>query len=463
MQFLDKILAGAAICLLLMGGAVEARVIAVPDRDHSEGRTLASYEAQPRSLEAEGWTRDTVTATTNTSEVTPEEPTETQRIRSVRLMWDLVPSAVRYQVVILRSEEDTADNIVATLNDVYTNGVTVNLRLYGSAAADFYYKVCPLNYDGRALRPFSKPAPITEGEANPTAPAPTTEFGAMDYMPVYPVYSWVPLAGAKQHEVQVYRHRAGGDTLLHTLRAGEYDIYEEGGFTYPGDYYWRVRGIDASGRATSDWSEKSYFTVGGQTPIAALGDSITHGGGAISVPPGQTLYNWETYCPVPVKNIGYSGNTTEAMLERFERDVLPFSPRVLVIMGGVNDYRGTTIGWQTVENLMALRDKCDAYGIIAVFATVTPINPPLMTSRAHIDAPPSDWQMHQQFINSWIMRQKYAVDVSGLLTDENGCLRSTYTTDGLHPDYFGKKYIGEQIGKYLQAHFSWITDKLQKK
>jgi hypothetical protein len=44
-----------------------------------------------------------------------------------------------------------------------------------------------------------------------------------------------------------------------------------------------------------------------------------------------------------------------------------------------------------------------------------------------------------------------------------GNLRDTYTTDGLHPDYYGKKYIGEQVGRYLKAHFAWVTNTLTKK
>ena len=50
-----------------------------------------------------------------------------------------------------------------------------------------------------------------------------------------------------------------------------------------------------------------------------------------------------------------------------------------------------------------------------------------------------------------------------MLADSNGWLRANYTTDGLHPDYYGKKYIGERVGEYLNAHFAWITKKLTKK
>ena len=391
----------------------------------------------------------------------------TMPIKNVQLVWKEIPSAVRYQVVILKSAEDTADNIALTYSQIYTNGVTLDLSSFGEEAAGFYWKVCPLDYNGNPVGNlhFSKPKPITEGGTlNVTAPRPTTQFERMDYMPLYPVFSWIPYGRAKQHEVKVYQVTDQGDKLIRTLQGGEYDVYEDGGYSVPGKYYWQVRSLNDDGSALSSWSEKSYFTVESEkAPIAALGDSITHGGGAMSVSPGYLLYDWESYSPVPVKNLGFSGNTTEAMLERFERDVLPASPRVLVVMGGVNDYRGGTFGAHTVANLQAIKEKCEAYGIIVVFLTATPINPTMMVSRAHIEQPPYDWQMHQQYINAWVMKQQYHVDVSTALTDSLGNLRSTYTTDGLHPDYYGKKYIGEQVGRYLQRHFSWITNTLTKK
>lgn len=421
----------------------------------------SSFPAMPASKDTQR-----VIAVDSRTETTEEQtaPAPVTNIHNVRLHWEEQPGAVQYQAVILRSEQDVPANIALTQNQVFTNGVDINLSRFGKEAGGFYWKVCALDYNGRAIGHFSKPKPITESsELNPKTPKPTTQFDRMDYAPLYPVYSWIPLAGIAHHEVAVYRALPGGDALVHSLRAGRYDVYEDGGFTTPGSYYWRVRSTDAYGNPLSDWSEKAYFEVKNPVPIAALGDSITHGGGAMSVPPGYALYNWETYSAVPVKNLGFSGNTTADMLERFERDVLPSQPRILVVMGGVNDFRSAVLGWQTVQNLRVIREKCDAYGIIPVFLTATPINPALMTSRAQIDAPPSDWLVHQQYINAWIMAQKYCVDVSTMLADSGGWLRSTYTTDGLHPDYFGKKYIGERVGQYLQAHFPWVTSSLFKK
>ena len=221
--------------------------------------------------------------------------------------------------------------------------------------------------------------------------------------------------------------------------------------------------MDADGAPLSDWSAKNGFTVTSPTPIAALGDSITHGGGVMSVPPSYPLYNWETYSSVPIKNLGVSGNTTQDMIDRFEHDVLPFSPRILVIMGGVNDYRAGTYGWTVVQHLKALKEKCAAYGIIPVFVTPTPINPSLMIHRAGIEHPTPDWLTHQQFVCAWVKKQPYSVDVASALADERGWLRSDYTTDGLHPDYLAKKSMGEKIGQYLEATFPWVTQSLTKK
>ena len=189
-------------------------------------------------------------------------------------------------------------------------------------------------------------------------------------------------------------------------------------------YWWRVRALDGEGRRYSDWSAPTPWEIVTPTPIAALGDSITHGGGAISTPPCRALYNWETYAGVPVKNIGFSGDTATAMAERFEADVLPFKPRLLVVMGGVNDFRGGTPAAVTIRALAQIADKCRAYGITPVFVTATPIHPRRMATSFGVEPAAENWQKNQRQINDWIMAQPHAVDVTAALTDEHGNLLS---------------------------------------
>ena len=90
--------------------------------------------------------------------------------------------------------------------------------------------------------------------------------------------------------------------------------------------------------------------------------------------------------------------------------------------------------------------------------TAAPINPDLMAGAYGMETPTPGWRKQQLLLNDWIMRQLYAVDVTSEITDEDGWLRADRTTDGLHPDMEGKKYIGETIGQYLVRNFSQFID-----
>ena len=307
------------------------------------------------------------------------------------------------------------------------------------------------------------PAAVELAEMDPAAPYPTSEFQKMDYVPLYPTYSWIPVQGAAEYEVSVWKRGRTEPALLHMLYATDLTCYDTYGFATPGNYYWKVRALDAARQPISGWSENVPFEVKSPVVVAALGDSITHGGGAITTPPSYRIYDWETYCSVPVKNLGHSGDTTAAMLARFEHDVLPFAPRVLLIMGGVNDYRVGIDAAKSVDNLIALREKCAAHGITPVFLTPTPIRPALMTARMDITPPPEDWYEHQEYINDWVMQQEFHIEVARTLADAHSELEAEYTTDGLHPDLMGKKYIGERVDAYLREHFAFAAGAAERR
>jgi lysophospholipase L1-like esterase len=144
------------------------------------------------------------------------------------------------------------------------------------------------------------------------------------------------------------------------------------------------------------------------------------------------------------------------MLERFEQDILSFNPEILFIMAGVNDYRGDILGWDSVENLAAIRDKCESYGIKPVFITPTPLNPDLINKIKFIHYPPYDWQEQRQYICDWMRRQENCIDIANNFSDENGYLRADLAMDGLHPDAEGKEIIGRAVE-------NWLTNYLEAK
>lgn len=280
----------------------------------------------------------------------------------------------------------------------------------------------------------------------------TAEFEQMDFAQLYPTYSWEPLPMTKFYQVRVVN--IGTNKIVRELMNTEAldRMTDWAPFTETGEYFWQVRVVDKSGRALSDWSDKKFFNVTAPVTFAVLGDSISHGG-ASYIPAGQLSCQWETYSSVPIKNLARSGDTTQDMLDRFDNDVLPFSPKVLVIMAGVNDIRTGKNSAAVIKNLEALREKCLAHEITPVFCTLTSMNPELM-ARREIPLTDGDWREARETINLWIMRTPYFIDTAAALTDDKGYLRTEFTPDGLHPALRGKKIIGETIADYLQAKFA---------
>lgn len=290
------------------------------------------------------------------------------------------------------------------------------------------------------------------------APNPSTEFEKMAYPQVYPTYSWEPLANTEYYEVQVMKRDVLNETVVRDLMNTESlnRVTDWQPFNEAGNYYWRVRVVDKHKKPLSDWSAKKYFSVNAPVTFAVLGDSVSHGG-ANFIPAGQLACQWETYCNIPVKNIARSGDTTEMMLERFDDDVLPFSPKVLLIIGGVNDIRIGHSGDSVIKNLEAIATMCEANNIVPVFGTVTPMNEKLMRS-LDIDLTDGDWRAERDKVNRWIMQNEYCVDVNAWIVDDNGELLAIYTPDGLHPDLHGKMLMGKTIENYLRENFTNLTE-----
>ena len=280
----------------------------------------------------------------------------------------------------------------------------------------------------------------------------TAEFEQMDFAPLYPTYSWEPLPMTQFYQVRVVRVDTNRIVreLMNTEGLDRMTDWQP--FTEAGDYYWQVRVVDKSKQSLSDWSTKKFFTVTAPVTFAVLGDSISHGG-ASYIPAGQLSCQWETYSSVPIKNLARSGDTTQTMLDRFDNDVLPFKPKVLLIMGGINDIRGGSSSDAVIKNLEALRDKCLANDITPIFCTLTSMNPELMHRRG-IHLTDGDWREARERINFWIMNTPYFIDIAPALTDEFGYLRAEFTPDGWHPALRGKKIMGETIAAYLHKNFA---------
>ena len=278
-----------------------------------------------------------------------------------------------------------------------------------------------------------------------SAPILTAEFDKMDFPPLYPTYSWEPLPKTEFYQVQVVKD----GKIVRDLKNDEgFDrVTDWQAFTETGKYFWQVRVIDKNKKPLSDWSAKKFFEVTAPVKFAVLGDSVSHGG-ANYIPAGQLSCQWETYCAVPIKNLARSGDTTEMMISRFDADVLPFSPKFLLIICGVNDIRDGKTADEVIKNFETLKQKCLENNITPIFGTLTPMNEKIIRTK-NIFITDKDWRTERKKINAWIL-ENGGVDISSALEDDSGELREDFTPDGLHPALRGKMLMGKAVENYLQ-------------
>ncbi len=78
----------------------------------------------------------------------------------------------------------------------------------------------------------------------------------------------------------------------------------------------------------------------------------------------------------PWLNRGIAGQTTDQMLIRFRQDVISLTPKVVVILAGLNDIaglHGSSTEEMILDNLMSMTELARANGIRVVLASLTPV------------------------------------------------------------------------------------------
>lgn len=382
----------------------------------------------------------------------------------ILLTWQPMDNVVWYEVEVatlpVRNNHSSAPaGMIAFDTNVAAPGVEIALsRFDGNNIRGLYYRVRPLGLHKQPLGLFSEPRSLAEGTKNPIRPYTTANYSGRPVL-LYPAYSWIPVMGASRYKVEVLNRlpgnpdapaAAGSVVNTYTVEGGyQFDCYDFYPYVVPGTYYWRVLALDENDGPVGGYSLALPFTVSaGPYRFAALGDSITHGGGAVSNPPADPRYDYTSYLPFPVKNLGRSGDTIGATVERFDHDVLPFKPKYLFILAGSNSLRGGESAEDIIAGLESLREKCRDNGIVPIFLTLPPVNP-AQIKEVFSEETAEGWQERQAVINDFLRKQQYVVDIAPYLTDGKGLLPVQYATDGLHYDIPGKKIIAREIVRYL--------------
>lgn len=266
------------------------------------------------------------------------------------------------------------------------------------------------------------------------------------------MYSYIGNPGASSYEIEVLSaypentegtahsmYRIGGGDFLYT------DFYDD--TPRFGTWYWRVRGKDEEGNPVGQWSlpQKRQFSTEGYT-IGLFGDSITHGGGRMSYGPNDLEYSYGHYLDFDTINLGDSGNTSHDMVERFDRDVLPFHLKYLLILGGSNSLRGGVPAEEVIRDLQEIQQKCRDHNIVPILLTLPPINPSSIDKVFH-EPTAEGWEEAFRKVNAFIRTQPHIDTAAAFLYDN--LMPEYLALDGLHGDVEAKKRMADMINRHI--------------
>ena len=383
------------------------------------------------------------------------------------LVWHVVPNAVCYELELLDAPPEVEGGIalskihhLGSTRKIYTNGYQADLRPFANKK-ELYWRARALGLHHEPIGEFSKAEKIIVDASKPFPNCPLiNNFDFMDYLPqpIYHVFDWIPLHEGTKYEVEMLIHppevennsEPSPDGVWRMISDDVSSLYDEYGRPYAGVYYWRVRALDANNNPIGTWSNSEKFIVEDYTSgvdVAVLGDSISHGGGAVSYSPRALQYSYETFIDFPVINLSRSGDTSRTTLERFNQDVLKVKPKNLIISTGANCLRDTRISAEDViSDLAGINKLCLQNDIRPIFLTLMPINPANLQNAFHTPSDP-DWHEKLNQINEYIKRQEFFIDIEPYFYDAQGTMDYGFSVDGIHPDIRGKMLIGELISK----------------
>jgi len=206
----------------------------------------------------------------------------------------------------------------------------------------------------------------------------------------------------------------------------------------------------------NDWPMLNYYKLengkvkpatAGEQRVVFMGDSIL---GLWFFPqdfPGR-----------PYLNRAIGGQDTSQMLLRFRTDVVALAPKVVIIMGGINDLRHSQSA-ETIHyvegNLASMAEIARSNGIRVVFGSITPITE--TSNKTALQETPL--QKAILAVNMWLKDytnrsgQQY-MDVYAELVDDKKGFRADLTVDGLHPSRKGYQIMAPIVTKAIQAALS---------
>ena len=374
------------------------------------------------------------------------------------LVWPQNLNAVRSEVEIFAeapvnlSDDAPFEGAMYRNGQIYSNRVILDMTKLPEGVP-LFWRVRAFDLDGNPVTPYSQPAELsgalirTDRNAPIPHPRPVGKHGTTL---LFPVYAYTGNPGASRYEIEVTdaypENENGFAPSVHRIYANHTeltDLYDE--FPRVGNFFWRVRGMDAAGMPVGEWSlpQLIYSTTDGWE-VAIYGDSISHGGGHLSFSPVDYAYSYETYLNFDSINLSDSGNTSEMMVDRFARDVLPFHPKYLLIMGGTNSLRAGIPAASVIADLQEMQRMARENGITPVLLTLPPINGDNI--RKAFDEPTYEgWKDSFREVNDFIRGEVHIDTAAPFEAMED--LPTWLALDGIHGDWNMKQMMADVINR----------------
>lgn len=371
----------------------------------------------------------------------------------LHLSWKPDYDAVKYDVTFSRRDHGKMEGTWKTT--AYMSDMLLPESGQFKDLQGLYWQEKPLDFDGYPIGAESGPrsleSSVTPVSRNAPLPRPDRS-GERGGALLYPVYSYVGNPGASSYEIEVLsaypENTEGTAHSMYHIGGGDFlytDFYDD--TPRFGTWYWRVRGKDEEGNPVGQWSlpQKRRFSTEGYT-IGLFGDSITHGGGRMSYGPNDLEYSYGHYLDFDTINLGDSGNTSHDMVERFDRDVLPFHLKYLLILGGSNSLRGGVPAEEVIRDLQEIQQKCRDHNIVPILLTLPPINPSSIDKVFH-EPTAEGWEEAFRKVNAFIRTQPNIDTAAAFLYDN--LMPEYLALDGLHGDVEAKKRMADMINRHI--------------
>lgn len=377
------------------------------------------------------------------------------------LSWPQNLNAVRWELEVFAGvpagldDETPVSNAVYRNEQIYMNSVMLDTTALPQGEP-LFFRVRPYDLDGNPVGHWSQPAELTSSltKAGRNAPMPHNPFNKGNgTVLLYPVYAYTPNPGAEKFEVEVLDHYpekldgwAPSKYRVYADVTELTDLYDKRPRT--GTYYWRVRGMDRAGNPVGEWSlpQEMHTSTSDHWKVAVFGDSISHGGGHLSFSPADFSYSYESYLDFPSINLSESGDTSEMMVDRFRKDVVPFHPDYLLVMGGTNSLRAGVSPDSVISDLKESQKEARDHGMTPILMTLPPINPGSI-EKAFREPTYEGWRDSFAKVNDFIRTQPH-IDAAAPFAQMDE-IPEWMALDGLHGDWNMKQIMASVINREM--------------